>query len=74
MSLERRSLNQPGVSTILNGTDSIVEALKEGGHKVTLKNWLDLAYHGDPPKLEDMEAEAILEIPGFLLPEKSRSS
>ena len=74
MLLEKKSLNQPAGSTTPSGSDSIVEALKEGGHEVTLKNWLDLAYHGAPPKLEDMEAEAILEIPEFLLPEKYRSS
>ena len=51
--------------------DPITNWLIANNFPVTLRNWLDIAYWRRV-KLSELDAEAIAEIPNFLLPKKYR--
>ncbi len=64
-------MNTPEESTNQNGSDTLVEYLKEALIPVTLENWLNVAFPGkENPTLDDLEAEEIDQIPEFLLNQK----
>lgn len=51
--------------------DPVSEWLVKNNFPLTLKNWLELNYWRDV-RLSELDAEAMAEIPNFLLPKKYR--